>query len=508
MNNISYLPKGYDDPIKLLKQLKVRPEEYWVKRGEKRVLELFHLMAQRIPAYKDFLKKNKVDPNKIKTISDFKQIPYVDKESYLKKYPLEMLCWDGQLREGQWVFSTTSGSTGEPYYFPRNDVQDWHYATTAEMYLRTNFQIEKKSTLYIDGFAMGPWIGGLFTYQAIRYLTKRGGYKLSIITTGSVKEEIVNAVKNIGNKFDQILISGYPPFIKDTVDYGIEKGLNWKNYNLGFIFSADLFSESFRDYIIKNTGLKNDYTSTLNHYGLVDLGTVAHETPLCILTRRLALSHQKLNHNLFGDHFRQPTFAQYLPELFYFEKQDNRLICSAFSGLPLLRYDLKDNGGLIRLSGLKEHFLEIGLNFDQEVKQAKITETIWNLPFVFIHERSDFIVKLCGANIYPETIRRALGDKRLSDKLTGKFTLIAKFDKNQDQYLEINVELRSNTKKETNLKKLVTNIVVQALLKENSEYQYLYTHIPRHQVIPKMILWEYGSNQHFRSGGKQKWVKK
>lgn len=495
------------NPIKLLKLLKTKPESFWIKRGETSALKLFHNMAKRVPAYQDFLKKHKIDVTKIKTITDFSNLPLVDKNNYLRKYPLEKLCWDGQLAEGQYVFSTTSGSTGEPFYFPRSDDQDWQYATTAEIYLRTNFQIDKKSTLYIDGFAMGPWIGGLFTYQAIKHLTKRGNYQLSIITTGSVKEEIIKAVKNIGQKYDQILIGGYPPFIKDVIDFGIEQGLNWKKYNLGFIFSADLFSETFRDYVINKTGLKDPYKSTLNHYGLVDLGTVAHETALCILTRRKALLSKGLNNNLFSDYFRQPTFAQYLPEMFFLEEKDNKLICSASSGIPLLRYDMKDIGGLIKLSDLKQQFLQAGLDLDQEIKKANIADTVWNLPFVFVHERSDFIVKLCGANIYPETIRRALSEQSLLSSLTGKFTLIAKFDQNQDQYLEINIELKSKIKKKDNLKKIVTDKIVQFLLRENSEYQYLYAHIPLHQVTPKVILWEYNAKEHFRSGGKQKWVK-
>lgn len=500
--------KGLENPIQLLHSLKTKSEDFWIKRGKKMAMGLFHQMSVRVPAYKDFLQKNKINPEKIKTIEDFKSIPTVDKNNYLKNYPLEKLCWDGNLKGKKWTFSTTSGSTGEPYYFPREKDQDWQYAVTAEMYLRTNFEIDKKSTLYIDGFAMGAWIGGLFTYQAIKYVAERGNYQLSIITTGSLKEEIVKAMRNIGNKFDQVIIGGYPPFIKDTIDYGIEQGLDWKKYNLGFIFSADLFSETFRDYIIKKTGLKDNYKSTLNHYGLVDLGTVAHETPASILTRKLALENKTLNDSLFGDKFRQPTFAQYFPEMFFFESNDGKLICSAFSGLPLVRYDVKDQGGVITLGQLKQKYSEAGFDFEEQIKDKKIADTIWNLPFVFVHERSDFIVKLCGANIYPDTIRRALSDKSFSGVLTGKFTMIAKFDSNEDQYLEINIELKPNRIKSPSVKKQVANVLVQALLKENSEYQYLYTHIPRNQVIPKVILWEYGSPEYFRAGGKQKWVKK
>ncbi len=51
-------------------QLAETSEVEWQKRGETRALELFHAAAERVPAYKDFLKKNKVKPDEIKIIND------------------------------------------------------------------------------------------------------------------------------------------------------------------------------------------------------------------------------------------------------------------------------------------------------------------------------------------------------------------------------------------------------------------------------------------------------
>jgi phenylacetate-CoA ligase len=137
-NKVTTISKN---PERLLQDLRTKPEQYWIRRGEKMALRLFRQMAERVPAYKDFLRKNKVDPKKIKTIKDFKSVPTVDKNNYLRRYPLEKLCWDGRFNERQWVFATTSGSTGKPFYFPREDRQDWQYTLTAELYLRTNFEI-------------------------------------------------------------------------------------------------------------------------------------------------------------------------------------------------------------------------------------------------------------------------------------------------------------------------------------------------------------------------------
>ncbi len=503
-NKVSAISKN---PERLLQDLRTKPEQYWIKRGEQMALRLFKQMAERVPAYKDFLRKNKVDPKKIKTIKDFKLVPTVDKDNYLRKYPLEKLCWDGRFNERQWVFATTSGSTGELFYFPREDQQDWQYTLTAELYLRTNFEIHKKSTLYINSFAMGAWIGGVFTYQAIRYLSMRGKYRLSIITPGINKDEIIKAVKNLGSKFDQIIIGGYPPFVKDTIDYGINQGIEWKRYNLGIIFSAEGFSEEFRDYIIRKAGLTNPYKDTLNHYGTVDLGTMSHETPLCILIRKRIVEDNAIHCSIFSRTDKLPTLTQFMPEMFFFEEIEGKLICTACSGLPLVRYDLKDNGGVFSLDKITERFSDHTFDLYKEAKETKIDKTIWNLPFVYVYERSDLSVSLYGANIYPETIKKVLQNRDLEESLTGRFTMLIQYDDHQSQYLEINIELKPGIKQSGLLRKKVQGLIVNILLKDNAEYRNNYESMGE-KVFPKIVFCPYEDKAYFKSGGKQKWVKR
>jgi len=499
--------KDFKNPVKLLQLFRIKKEEYFLKRGEKNALKLFGQMAQRVPGYRDFLKKNKIDYKKVKTIADFKKIPTIDKDNYLRKYALRDLCWDGRLREKRWVFATTSGSTGEPFYFPRQDNQDSQYAVLAELFLRSNFQIEAKSTLFIVGFPMGAWIGGLFTYTALKILAARGGYNLSIFTPGIVKAEILKAVKKLGPNFDQVIIGSYGPFLKDIVDDAESYGVNWKDYKLGFIFAAEGFSESFRDYILKKTGTGDSLRSTLNIYGTVDLGTMAHETPLSILVRRLALSQNKVYQNLFGDITKLPTLTQYIPELFYFEAEGGNLVCSCYSGIPLARYDLKDHGDVLTFDEVRDRTRAGGVDLGREISKVGIGDSVWNLPFVHVYERSDFSVSFFAFQIYPETIRRALSKSELEGKITGKFTMMVKFDKNSNQYLEINVELRPDIKGDEVLEDLVRESVTERLLEENSEYCKTSEEFPD-RTIPKIVFWPYEDPTCFKAGSKQKWVKK
>lgn len=500
-------PYKYRNPVKLLSELKTKPEKYWIKSGEKRALQFFHLMAERVPAYKDFLKKQRINPASIKTRKDFSILPTVDKDNYLRAYPRSMLCWDGNFKNNQWTISSTSGSTGEPYYFPREEFQDLQYSLTAELYLLSNFQINKKSTLYINTFPMGVWIGGVFTNDVIRMIATRGKYPLSIISPGINKAEILKAVKNLGPEFDQIIIGSYAPFLKDILDDGTDFGINWHNYDVGFIFSAEGFSENFRDYVIKKTGIKNVFKSTLNHYGTVDMGTMSHETPLAIMIRRIALQNNKLYKTLFSDPIKLPTLTQYNPEMFYFEEEKENLICSSYSGIPLVRYDLKDHGGIYSLKTIKDIFMENNITLRKFIIENKLIDTIWNLPFVYVYERSDFSVSFYAFQIYPATIRRALQIPDFEDDITGKFTMAVNYDKNGQQIFIINIELKQNIKANSQLISDLANSIRQQLLIESSEYRET-TEKYGDKTKPKVILWKYEDPTYFKPGTKQKWVKK
>ena len=54
----------------IMQLLESKEAEYWEHEREKRSIALFHKVSKRVPAYKDFLKKNKIDPEKIKSWQD------------------------------------------------------------------------------------------------------------------------------------------------------------------------------------------------------------------------------------------------------------------------------------------------------------------------------------------------------------------------------------------------------------------------------------------------------
>ncbi len=486
--------------------LKTKPASYWEKRGEKAALALFHEAAVRVPAYKDFLKKNGIKHQQIKTVEDFKTVPTVDKNNYLRAYPLADLSWDGKLMDSWQVYAATSGSTGEPFYFPRAQKETDQYALLAELYLRTQFKIQERSTLYVDAFAMGAWIGGLFTYQAIERLAKAGNYKLHIITPGINKDEILKAIRRLGPLYDQLIIGGYPPFTRDLIDEGKAEGMDWKKYNIKFVFSAEGFGERFRDHIFEHASLHNEYRDMLNHYGTVDQGTIAYETPLAIFMRRAALKDKELYRTLFTEASRLPTLAQYLPEHFYFEAIENeKLLCTANAGLPLVRYDLKDHGGIMGFDHAWKALEKSEKKLLEALAKTKIQDTVFKLPFVHVYERSDFSVVLYGANVYPEHVRKALEAKECAKFATGKCALRIVESRRGEPHLEINIELQKGIKPETKHGHIAKKIIVETLIEHNSEYRSNHSQAAR-KVLPRIKLWEFNHPKYFSGRGKQKWV--
>ena len=482
-----------------------KKSDYWKKEQEKKLLELFHVCATKVKAYKDFLKKARINPEKIKTLEDFQAVLPVSKDNYLRSYPWEKLCMPSSLIEQSLVLTSTSGSTGRPFYFPRNGVLDAQSSIYHQMFLQNSGLDVTKSTLVLVCFGMGVWIGGVITYQAFKAISERG-YPVTILTPGVNKREIFEALKNVGPKYDQVIMCGYPPFMKDVIDEAKDQGVNWKNYNLKIIFAAEAFSEKFRDYIVRKTGIKNPYRDTMNIYGSADLGTMAEETPISIFVRRLALKNQRIYQKLFGEATRLPTFAQYIPEFINFECVNKSIYCSGDNVLPLVRYEIGDNGGVHYFKDVEKIFEEEGVNLRAEAKKAGIEDTIAELPFVYVYERTDLSVKLYGAIIYPEYVKTGLQDPGLEKYITGKFTMYTMHNKKQDEYLEVNIELKSGINESDWLKEEVAKFVFASLMENSTEYKYL-TGMLNGKVKPHVIFWPHEHPTHFQTGIKQKWVK-
>ena len=172
-----------------------------------------------------------------------------------------------------------------------------------------------------------------------------------------------------------------------------------------------------------------------------------------------------------------------------------------------MRYEIGDNGGTHDYADIERIFKEEGLDLRALAKEAGIADTLQELPFVYVYERTDLSTKLYGAIIYPEYIKAGLFHNHLVKHVTGKFTLFTRHDELQNEYLEVNVELKKGITATPKLKKTVIKHVTDALLKLSEEYRNNASMMPE-KVVPKVVFWPHEHPTHFQVGTKQKWVKK
>jgi hypothetical protein len=99
---------------------------------EAHVLALFHTVVNSVPAYRQFLQVQGIDPASIQTLSAFQQLPLVTKANYIKQYPIAEICRAGNLSTRD-MLAVSSGSTGEPTCWPRQISDELEIATRNDL---------------------------------------------------------------------------------------------------------------------------------------------------------------------------------------------------------------------------------------------------------------------------------------------------------------------------------------------------------------------------------------
>lgn len=480
-----------------LDRLRSRTSAEWSRAERKHLLSLFKRMALGVPAYRNFIRE------RCASVSGGLAAPIMAKDNYLHTNSITDLLWNGSAHSPL-VFTSTSGSTGKPTYFARSREVDEQSSLIHELIFSASSLKKNEPTLVIVCFGMGVWIGGLITYQAFELMSRRG-YPLSIVTPGINKAQILKLLADLAPLYTQIILAGYPPFLKDVIDEAHTQGISFSKHRVQLLFAAEAFTESFRDHLAEKVGLENVLTDAVNIYGSADLGTMAFETPICVLARRLAMKNKKLFADIFGGTTKTPTLAQYVPEFVAFEAPNGEILISGDSALPLIRYSIGDHGGVYTFDELAEKYATHGIDLMKEARAAGIRKSVCELPFVYVFERADLAATLYGLQIYSETIKEVLLDKRFAGDLTGKLTLVTKYDAEHNQYLEVNLEQKPKKEMQKAAASGLVAEVVKNLREKNSEYNELYNFLGK-RAEPKLVFWPYEDPLYFKPGVKQSWV--
>lgn len=486
---------------------------FWEKQGTKKALKRFQVAANRVPAYQQLLREHKINPKDITIREDYQRLPILDKKNYLQKYALEELCLDGKL-SNKYLIDRSSGYSGTSFFWPRLAEEDKDYPTYMRLAYEQFYGIDRKSTLMIITLSLGSWVGGEKISWATREIALRGENPFTVITPGLDLDEILEIVKYFKNKYEQIVLVGYPPFVKTIIDEGERRGIDWKSFAVKIGLGGEGYSEDWREYIRDKIGMdKKDLMGIAGGYGAADLGmSVGREYPISVLIRKLANQNKSLARELFGEE-GIPSFCQYNPVAFYIEAVENELVFSCHAGIPLVRYNIHDRGGVVPFARALEIVRSHGFDPIRLLLQHGYTKRdIWRLPFFYVYGRSDGTAIIDGTNVYPDNVNPALCSDE--GKMIHSYQMEVKQDGQFNEHLYIFLELHQNIAlpKNGEYQKLVTRLhdqLLQALCKMNVDYADAYSNNPS-TCDPIVELYEYGRGpfQGSDQAIKQRYIKK
>ncbi len=344
-----------------------------------------------VPAYKEYVDKHVTD----KPAKGIISMPETDKKSYIDNYSIADRCLDGLIPLKDAEIDESSGSSGKPYNWLRGRAELTELRRTLS---RLATFLYGPEIVTINGFSMGAWATGTNVSMA---LVQNGLIK----STGPDAEKMLSVFEMVG-KNRTYIITGYPPFLLELIEYGKQQNFPWKDYKMIGIVGGEAMSETLRSKLLEY------FTEITSAYGASDLDIgVASEFPLSSWIRQQASKNEDLARSIFGDSRRLPMLFQYDP-LDYFVEQNEKdeLIVtvnrpSALS--PRLRYNVHDIGGRLDFNEVIDICKKYGLD---PLSQAPLPYAGKHpkLPFLYVGGRSDSTLSYLGANIYPEDVEQAL----------------------------------------------------------------------------------------------------
>lgn len=456
-------------------------------------LALFHDVAANVPAYHQFLQARGIDARAVQTAQDFARLPPTSKADYHKAYPLSELCRGGNLSACDFL-AVSSGSTGEPTLWPRFASDEYGTARRFEQVLRDGFQANERRTLGVVCFSLGSWVGGMYTTSACRALALKG-YPLTLVTPGNNRAEILRVLRALAPSFEQVVLFGYPPFLKDVIDAGLADGFDWAKLPTRLVMAGEVFSEEWRTLVSERLGNVEPPLSTASLYGTADGGVLANETASSVRIRRLLAENAPAARELFGE-ARLPTLCQYDPLHRYFECPESELLFSADGSLPLIKYRILDRGGLIPFEAMRSFLSRQG--WEAALAGAR------TLPFVYVFGRTGFALSFYGANLYPENVSVGIEQREFSAHVTGKFVMELLHDRDQDVEVAVTVELARGAQPSPELERALATSIRRELERLNSEFL---NYAPAERRTPRVRLLPLGDPDYFPVGVKHRYTR-
>ncbi|MFM6935092.1 MAG: phenylacetate--CoA ligase family protein [Flavobacteriales bacterium] len=381
---------------------------------------------RKVPAYRAFLKANGFKKVRFNGLTpNMQDVPITDKDNYVKVFSMDERCVHGKMPTKNVIIDESSGSSGTATNWARGKKERKRNARIIQFGVKN--LLGREPLFIINAFALGPWATGVNITMGCVTFSK-------LKSLGPDETKIENTIKQFGNQHHYVIM-GYPPFLKLLVDHS---DIDWKAFNVSFIFGGESMSEGMRDYLM-NKGIKRVYSSL----GASDLElNISAENDFTISLRRLLRSNELLRNRITKHTGALPMLFQYNPSDFLIETSDEgELIISIGRPdyiAPKIRYNIHDRGHVLPMKELYAILKE--LNIDPSTLSKPQTD----LPILLHYGRADSTVSFFGANISPTDIQETIYHSPLFSDLVNSFCISINENNEGDKQLVISLELQQN----------------------------------------------------------------
>ncbi len=333
---------------------------------ERRALQLRRLRHivqhayDNVPIYRQLFRKHRVKPEQLRTLDDIRRLPFIGKTDLRAGYPFGMFAAP---RRDIVEIHTSSGTTGKPVVtgYTRKDIALW-----SEVMARTlTMAGTTPEDIVQNCYGYGLFTGGL----GVHYGAQLIGATVVPISAGNSQRQLT-----VMQDFGSTILTATPSYAIYLAELAADAGINLKKTKLrAGLFGAEMWTEHMRAEIEKRYPLQ-----ALNIYGLTEIigPGVAQECP--------AQCGLHIFEDVFYPEIISPDTLEVLPD-----GEQGELVLTTLTreGLPMLRFRTRDLTALVRGKCACGRTL---------VRMARITG------------RSDDMLKIRGAIVFPSQIERAL----------------------------------------------------------------------------------------------------
>lgn len=453
------------------------------------------LEARRlVPAYQAHLSEVKETPN---TLADF---PVTSKANYIKPHPPVTTHIRGKY-PARYKVDTSTGTTGPATSWVRshNEVD----TVRKSLQLAARIQFGSRNVHYINAFAFGPWATGMTTYELMRSTENS-----SVFAAGPDKEKILEDIlrvkqseetqRQLGyevNEPSQIVIAGYPPFLKELREYITSQGHDFAELNLIGVVGGQAISEAMRDILIRD-GFKAVYSS----YGASDLDiNLGAEADWEITVRKALEQKPALGRELYGVNRGLPMVFHYDPWNYHVEcTNENDLIFTCTRddrSSPRIRYNLGDKGRVYASSAVQALLAKHGI----------FQKPRTNLPIMLVWGRES-TVTFNAANLAFTELERAVEVVDEDQNILKKCFYTHDDRETGEQKLEFWFELKDGVALSAEQRAACARQVVAEISKRNQDFRYQYENLAQDAHVLTVRFFSRGHSPISEAGGHRKQV--